>query len=616
MKTGSLLARLVREAVRYPGRLSLAVVSLVGLGAAQLALPWMVKQWVEGPLTHGGAGQVRAALASAGVAVAAVAVLLLVSRALLASVNQRMLEHLRNGAVARVIEAEPVTVRGYPAGDLMSRVFQDAGMLSGFVENVLKRLLGDGILAVGALAMMFLLHARLALATCVLAPLIGLLLAVLGRVIRRWGSVAQQSMGALGGILQEQLQGFTTIKGYQREATETARFAEQDDRYRHRAVMAEVWTALLVALVFLAAAGGFVLAVWFGSLEVAAGRITAGGLLAFCLYAGQTVEPLRRLAELHGLLQRTLAAAERLFELLELPIPVPIGACVPSEGAGDDGDRGAHRRAAAALALDAVRFRYRDAQPLLEGLDLRITPGETIALVGASGAGKSTLARLLVRFQEPQSGTILLDGIDIGTLPLAVLRRRVCVVEQEPFLFSGSLVDNVRYGAPDAPAAAVEEAMRLTGLDALQAVQSGSPAASLAEAGRDVSGGQRQRVALARAVVRDPDVLVLDEATSALDSESEAVILENLERWFAARTVVVMAHRLSSVRRVRRIVLLQDGRVAGEGSLEALVRTSAAFRMLFSEQLDAAAGRDVRASPVGVAGVGSRLDADPARMRD
>ena len=582
MGTGRLLLRLARDAARNAGRLSLAAGALVVLGAAELALPWIVKQWVEGPLTHGGSGRIGAAIAAAAAAVAAVAVMLLVSRALLASVNLRMLERLRNGAVERVLAAEPATVRSYPAGDVMSRVFQDAGMISGFVENVLKRLLGDGILALGALAMMFVLHARLALATCVLAPVIALALALFGRAIRRWGSVAQESMGALGAVLQEQLQGFTTIKGYRTERSESARFAAHDRLYRHRAVMAEVWTAALVALVFLAAAGGFVAAVWYGSREVAAGRVTAGGLLAFCLYAGQTVEPLRRLAELHGMLQRTAAAAARLFDLLDLPVVAePEARTAPAGAAGG--------RGAAAVALDAVRFAYPGSPPLFDALDLAVAPGERVAVVGASGAGKSTLARLLVRFVDPDGGRVALDGRDLRELPLEVVRRRVCVVEQEPFLFAGSLPDNVRYGSPDAPDAAVAEAMRLVGLEALGAQRFDAPDAGVAEGGRDVSGGQRQRVALARAIVRDPDVLVLDEATSALDSEAEAAILESVGPWLARRTVVIMAHRLASVRGVPRIVLLRDGRVAEEGSYDALVSRSAAFRALFAGQLDATA---------------------------
>jgi ABC-type multidrug transport system fused ATPase/permease subunit len=593
MKSLQALARLGREAARYPSRLALAIASLLGLGAAQLTLPWMVKRWVEGPLSHGVGVQVGSTVAAAAVAVAAVAVFLFVSRGLLASVNQRMLERLRNDAVARIVQAEPATVRGYPTGDLMSRVFQDAGMLSGFVENVLKRFLGDGVLAVGALVMMVLLHARLALATCVLAPLIGVLLATLGGVIRRWGSVAQQSMGDLGAVLHEQLQGFTTIKGYQREAFEAAKFAEHDRHYRQRAVMADVWTALLVALVFAAAAGGFILAIWYGSHEVTAGRITAGGLLAFCLYAGQTVEPLRRLADLHGLLQRSLAAAERLFEVLELPVPEP--SAMAAAGGGEETHRRAarHSCAAAGVSWEAVRFRYHATQPLLEGLDLAIDAGERVALVGASGAGKSTLARLLVRFQEPREGRILIDGRDIATLPRELVRRRVCVVEQEPFLFSGSLADNLRYGRPAAPVAAVEKAVALTGLEPLWTARPEGLAALYAEAGRDVSGGQRQRVALARAIVRNPDVLVLDEATSALDSESEAQIFADLETWFALRTVLIVAHRLSTIRRVPRIVVLDQGRIVADGAFSALLEGSEAFRTLFAEQLAAAGVRGI-----------------------
>ena len=601
MSTPRLLATLLRECLRYPLRLALALASLVGLGVAQLALPWIVKTWVEGPLGHGGVGDIRSPLLAAGGVVVVVAVLLFVSRALLASVNQRLLERLRNEAVSRLMRCRPPVLRVYPTGDVMSRVFQDAGMLSGFVENVFKRLLGDGILALGALAMMFVLDPRIAVATCLLAPLVGLLLLRLGTVIRRWGTVSQESMGRLGSTLQEQLQGFTTIKGYQREAFETQRFAVEDAAYRHRAVMAEVWTAFLVALVFLAAAGGFIAAVWYGTVEVAAGRLSAGGLLAFCLYAGQTVEPLRRLAEIHGLLQRSLGAAERLFALRELEVePVEENleserGTVPVPGVESPRSHGkelnsAHNRpmTPAALVCEAVRFRHRTDQPLLEGLDLRVDRGGRLALVAASGGGKSTLANLLVRYHQPSAGRILLDGQDLRFESLEVVRRKVCVVEQEPFLFSGSLLDNLRYGAPSAPPTRVDTAIRLTGLESLRAARDAAVSLGVAEGGRDVSGGQKQRVALARAIVRNPALLVMDEATSALDSEAEAEILGALEGWFAERTVIIMAHRLATIRRVPRIAVLHEGRIVADGALDALVSGSAVFRTLFGDQLEAA----------------------------
>ncbi len=319
MTSTHLLARLVKECLHYPIRLTLAMISLIGLGGAQLALPWLVKRWVEGPLVDGG-GDIGVLLSTALAAAGMVALFLFTSRLLLANVNQRMLERLRSGAVRRLIRTEPGTSQSLATGDVMSRVFQDAGMLSGFVELVLKRFLGDGILAIGALAMMFVLDPKLAAVACLMAPAIGLVLAAIGTVIRRWGGVAQREMGTLSGTLQEQLQGFTTIKSYLTEALEADRFSSHNASYRHKVVVAEGWSALLVSSVFLLAAIGFIAAVAFGTHRIETGAISAGGLLAFCLYAGQTVEPLRRLAEIHGHLQRSLAAAERLFVLFEMPI--------------------------------------------------------------------------------------------------------------------------------------------------------------------------------------------------------------------------------------------------------------------------------------------------------
>lgn len=577
----------MRESLRDPLRLLLAALSLAGLGAAQLALPWVIKGWVEGPLANGvAAGTGRFALTAAAIA-AAVAVLLLTSRTLLASVNQRLVERLRNAAVGRVLAAEPGTVRTFPSGDVLSRVMQDAGMLSGFVDALLKRVVGDGVLVVGAITMMFVLQPTLALATCVLAPLIALLLVALGAVIRRLGTAAQRAMGGLAATLEEQLHGFTTIKGYQAEAVEKARFIARSREYRRHSVLAEAWSALLVSAVFLLAAGGFILAVRFGSAQVAAGGLTAGGLLAFCLYAGQTVEPLRRLADMHALIQRSLAAAERLLELIELSVPRPMPVTQVEPAFAPPAASSLPERGGLSLHLDGVRFRYRPELPLLEGVSLDVRAGERVAIVAASAGGKSTLAALLLRFLEPESGRILLDGRDIADLDLTWLRRRVCVVEQEPFLFAGPLLDNIRYGSPGAAVTAVSAAASLVGLDPLVASRPDGLLAAGAERGRDVSGGQRQRVALARALVRDAPLVVLDEATSALDGEAEARLFADLEEWLARRTLLVMAHRLSTVRRLPRIIVLEQGRVVDEGTFEGLVEASPSFRALFAEQLEA-----------------------------
>lgn len=585
-----LTMRLLRECLHDTPRLALAALSLLALGAAQLSLPWLIKGWVEGPLVRGDTAGVRGLVTSAVLLAALIAVLLFTSRRLLASVSQRLVERVRTAVVAHVVGSEPRAVRAFPTGDLVARVLQDAGMLSGIIENVLRRLLGDGGLLLGAVVMMFVLHLRLAIATCLLAPLIVILLIRLGRVIRRLGEAAQRTVGELGATFQEQLQGLTTIKGYQTEHAEASRFASRSRQFRRTAVAAETWSALLVASVFLAATSGFILAIWYGSREVAAGSITAGGLLAFCLYAGQAVEPARRLAELHALLQRSLAAAGRIFEVIDLPSSSTGsgGLFVGSEGSHaprPDEPPPSERRRACALAIENLHFRHHVQTPLLEGLSLQVAPGEQVAIVAASGGGKSTLAALLLRFHEPLSGRILLDGVDLLELPIESLRRRVCVVEQEPFLFSGPLLDNVRYGSLTATPEAVAEAVRVTRVLAVKGDQEGGLLASRAEAGRDLSGGQRQRVALARAVVRDPDVLVLDEATTAMDSEAEARIFADLQAWLARRTVIVMAHRLSTVRRMPRIVVVYQGVVAADGTFEKLLELSPVFRALFADQL-------------------------------
>jgi ATP-binding cassette subfamily B protein len=241
------------------------------------------------------------------------------------------------------------------------------------------------------------------------------------------------------------------------------------------------------------------------------------------------------------------------------------------------------------LALDQVTFGYRGDPPVLHGIDLRIGAREQVALVAASGGGKTTLLNLLVRFSDPTAGQVRLDGQDLRSLPLATLRRAVCLVAQEPFIFSGSLLDNLRYGSWDAPRAQIDEAVRLAGLEPFVRTLHAGLQADLREAGHNLSVGQKQRICLARAIIRDPLVLILDEATSALDSDTEVQILDQAAAWLRQRTVLLVAHRLSTVARFARIVVMVDGRVVDEGTAAHLRHRCAAFRQLFAEQLTAGA---------------------------
>lgn len=575
--------RLVRDVARHPALLAGTALALVLLSAAQLGLTWIVKLWLEGPMRSGDAGRTRQLLLLAAGATGAMVVLVVLSRYLAASVNQRLLQGLRDRAAARLLSVRLADARRLPSGDVLSRVLADAGALATFVETFLKRVAGDGLLALGAVGMMLAISWRLALATALLVAGVGLVLARIGAVIRRAGTAAQTEAGRLASLLAEQLRGLSAVKLFGAEAREAARFAARDERYRERVMRVERLSALLLGTVFLFTGLGFLAAVGWATVP---GRAEVGveGLLAFCLYAAQTVEPLRRLADVQGQLQRVLASAERVYALVDL------------DGPEEGGSRRLPRPARGEVRLEAVRFRHRRDVPLLEGVDLAVEPGETVGIVAASGGGKSTLASLLPRLLDPQSGRVLLDGVDLRDLALADLRREVSVVEQEPVLFGESLAENVRFGTWDATDAEVAEALSLCGLADLAASLPRGPSTPLLEAGRDLSGGERQRIALARAVLRDPAVLVLDEATSALDGEAEAALLDRLAPWLSRRTVIVMAHRFSTVARLPRVVVLEEGTVVAGGPVRDLLAGSPAFARLFGSQVAAASGAIVAPS--------------------
>jgi len=569
-----LLLRIARDTAIERSRLAGAAAALATMAGAQLLLTWLVKEWLEGPLTGGSLLPVRALLLKATGATLLLATAVVLARYLAASVNQRLLERLRDRAARRVLASRALAVRSRPAGELVSRVFADAGSLSGFVEVLLKRLVGDGLDALGSIGVAFLVEWRLALAAVVLAPLLGLFLGRLGRVVRRKGSRAQSELGELHSVFAEQISGLTTIQGYDAAEREAARFATTNASYRRSVLAAELWSAAVLASIFLVTGLGFLGAIGWGSRLALARELTPAGLLAFCLFAARTVEPLRRLADVHAMLQRTLAAAARVYEVIDFgllerqggtPLPRPV--------------RGG-------LALEGVRFRHEPSRPLLEGIDLRVAPGETVAVVAASGGGKSTLAAILAGFLSPDEGSLALDGVDLAEASLRDLRRAVRLVEQEPFLFRGTLAQNVLFGRPEASRGEVAEALRLCGLEDLAAAIPGGIDGSLLEAGRNLSGGQKQRIALARAVLTDPPVLVLDEATSALDSETEGRLLDDLGPWLSRRTVIVMAHRLSTVARYPRVIVLADGRVAGDGPAARLLDSCPAFRALFAGQVE------------------------------
>lgn len=555
--------RLLALVARERSWIAAATLSVAALSVAQLYLTWIVKEWVEGPVLARDMSRVATLFATAAGAAAIAMLSLLVSRYTLAYLNQRMIEAARDAAWEAVLRAPVAVVRGRSSGEWLSRLFNDVNVLSGFLTIVCRRLLAESVLLAGAIVMMFVLSWRLALAMAVVVPLTGWLLVTVGTRIRRWSRDSQEASASLTATINEQLGGFTTVRGLQGEATMLARTRGDAALLRERVLRGELWSAALIALVFLVSGTGLFAIIAWGTFT-GLGGIPHATFLAFCLYAGQTVEPARRLSEVHGLLQQSLAAATRVFEVVDLTPVEDLGTCSVDSGAVD---------------IERLTFGY-EGSPLLHDVSLRIDEGEMVAVVGPSGSGKTTLARLLARYENAPGGSVRIGTHAIEDVRLRDLRSSILLVEQEPFVFSGTIAANLRLARGAASDSELREALEVAGLAsfALDDV--------VREAGRDLSGGERQRLALARTIVRDPRILLLDEATSSIDSETEAAIFERLDPWLRQRTVVAISHRLATVVRFPRVVVLSGGRIVADGTPQDLIAGSAPFRALFADQFE------------------------------
>jgi subfamily B ATP-binding cassette protein MsbA len=573
MAAGGVFRRLVGDILSLRRQVVVLVASLVLLAGARLFLTWLVKLLSDDLLAHGADARLATLITLASLTTAVIVVLVFVSHYAMHALNHRLVEGLRNRAMRRLLHWDMPSFRARHGGELLSRLLNDAAALTGFARDVVRRLVGEGLVLLGSVAMMLYLDWRLALVVYVMVPIIALILAPFGAVIRRAGALSQQKLAELTVVAEEQLRGISTVKGFQGEAFEARRFERENAAYRSQTMRAEAWSSLVLAAVWLVTGAGLIAILGYGGWGVIEGRLTPGGLFAFCLYAAQTVEPLRHLGDVQTILQRGLAAATRVYEVVDHPrIETTAPAPEPRKWRGE-------------IRFEAVHFAYSPERTVLGGFDLSVRAGENLSLVAASGGGKSTIAALLTRFFPVQSGSIRLDGVDLEEIPLAELRRVVCVVEQEPFVFSASLLDNLRYGSWSAGEEEVQRAVRLAGLEPFVRSLPNGLGERLSQAGKNLSGGQRQRIALGRAILRDPVVLVLDEATSAVDGDTERQIFAGLEDWLSRRTVLVMAHRLSTVGRFDRIAVLEGGRLADIGGLEDLAERCTAFRELFGEQL-------------------------------
>ncbi len=500
----------------------------------------------------------------------------------IAWINNRVVNDIRQKIYSHLLSLSPAFFEKERVGDVLSRLSNDTQVLEGVVSSAFSWALRNLVMMIGALVMLAITSLKLLGLVLIGTPLIIAPVVILGRRVQRLAKASQDRLAEALARGDETIHAVRTVQAYAREDFEKARFSERINALFSNAAERERNSAMLTSIVIVLAFVGISLILWVGGRDVLAGNMTAGQLSAFVFYAVIVATAVGSIVEVFGQLKRAAGASERIRELLVTvsEIQSPAIAAPTEQIASKTGGE---------VRFDNVSFSY-PTRPLTKSLDsfsLSVKPGEVVALVGPSGAGKSTVFQLLLRFYDPQSGSVSVDGQNVRELDLTVLRSRMALVSQDPVIFSDSLFENVRYGRLDASkedVLAACEAAHVT--EFAQALPQGFDT-TLGERGVLLSGGQRQRVAIARAILADRPLLLLDEATSALDSESEALVTDALEKIARKHTTIVIAHRLSTVQNADRIVVIDEGCVLAEGTHEQLLQSSSLYARLASLQLQA-----------------------------
>lgn len=574
------LAALKPFARPYRGRVLLALAALIIAAVAMLALPLALRQLID----HGLAANSAATIDQYFWGFLAAAVAFGVFAALrfyhVTWVGERIVADVRAAVYARVIRMDPTFFEVTRTGEVLSRLTTDTTLVQTIAGSSLSIALRSVLSLTGALVLLALTSPKLTGALAIMLPLVIVPLIVVGRRVRALSRASQDRIADASGLAGETLNAIQTVQAYTLEALQSTRFNRAVEDSFDTGIARTKVRALLTAIGTMLVFGALTAVLWLGAHEVLAGRMTGGALSQFLLYAIYVGSAAAMLSETFGEIQRGAGAMERLSELLAAT-PAIRAPRTPAHFPA---------RAQGRIQLQDVSFRYpsRPDTPALDQITIDISPGETVALVGPSGAGKSTLFQLLLRFYDPAVGCVRVDGIDIASVAPDTLRRQIGLVPQDTVLFGATARENIGYGRPGASDHDITQAAHAAAADEFLSKLPQGYDSFLGERGLRLSGGQRQRLAIARAVLKDPPILLLDEATSALDAESEQLVQEALEKLMQNRTTIIIAHRLATIQKVDRILVMDQGRIVGQGRHADLIHSNPLYARLAALQFHAA----------------------------